>query len=219
MQKSPTDSTFLAASRQELPFLLDALIGSTGFFRQPEQFRFLNDVMVDHLRNNAPVPQSFLVVGGDAGADAYSLCLSLIATMKSGQPFSILATEFLPDKTTKAARAVYPQTCMRTEELQRMKQFLLRSRNRNPVQIRLRPGIRALVQFRCADIFSGFALREQMDIIFCRHVLHHFHPAIAARLAQKLAAHLAPGGLLFLGAEMQKPKTFKKIGPAIYQKI
>jgi len=219
MQKSPTDSTFLAASRQELPFLLDALVGSTAFFRQPEQFRFLEDVMLDHLRNDVPVPQSFLVVGGDAGADAYSLCLNLIANVKSGQPFSILATEFLPDKTAQAARAIYPQTCMRTEELQGMKKFLLRSRNRSPEQIRLRPGIRALVQFRCADIFSGFALREQMDIIFCRHVLHHFHPAIASKLVQKLAAHLTPGGLLFLGAEMQKQAMFKKIGPAIYQKI
>lgn len=203
----------------EFPYLVNALAEGHGFFHRPEQFHFLGDVIDDSVRHPAFPPTTFLVVDCDAGIDAYSLGIALLEIRKRHpqHEFSILGTDFLADNLPRAIRGVYPQQSIATLPDALAREYFLRSRSAHKALVRLRPGVRAVVRFRSQDMFEQFSLREPVDVIFCRHVLHYFAPPLAISLADHLRAFLHPGGLLFLGREIGKLPGFHLVGPAVYQ--
>jgi len=221
MQMSSEENTFRSGLRLELPYLVDALGKDHGFLHDVRQFEFLAEIVADHHCNGSTALSSFLVAGCDRGLDAYSLCITLLEETKehAGLHFSILATDFLPVNVSQAKRGVYSSSSVRDLPQSLIKRYFLRSRNSATNMVRLRPGVRDMVNFRCQDIFESFALREPMDVIVCRQVLHHFHPALALALAGRLRQYLAPGGILVLGARMPRMPGFRHLDHALYQAI
>lgn len=221
MQKSSADSSFRPGLRLELPYLVDALSREYGFLHDARQFAFLAEITADHHRHGGPPLSSFLVAGCDRGIDAYSLCITLLeeAARRPGLEFSILGTDFLPANLDQAVRGVYAAATVRDLPKPLVKRYFLRSRTAPDELVRLRPGVRSRVSFRCQDIFESFSLREPMDVIVCRQVLHHFHPNLAAALAERLRGYLAPGGILALGARMTRAPGLRHLGHAVYQAV
>ena len=218
---SSEENSFRSGLRLELPYLVDALGRDHGFLHDPEQFQYLAEIVADHHRHGAPPLFSFLVAGCDRGLDAYSLCITLLeeAARQSGLDFSILATDFLPANLALAKRGVYASSTIRNLPAALVKRYFLRSRRSDQKLVRIRPGVRELVNFRCQDIFESFSLREPMDVIVCRQVLHHFHPALALALARRLRQYLAPGGILVLGARVPNMPGFRHLDHALYQAV
>jgi len=221
MQMSLEENTFRAGLRLELPYLVEALAKDHGFLHNSRQLHFLGEIVAEQYRHGDEPFSSFLVAGCDKGIDAYSLCLVLLeeAARLPGLPFSILGTDFLPANLDQAVRGVYSAESLHGLPQPLIKRYFLRSRDSASGLVRLRPGVRGRVSFRCQDIFESFSLREPMDVIVCRQVLHHFHPALAAALAGKLRGYLAPGGLLALGARMPRTKGFRHLDHAVYQAV
>lgn len=220
MQKSSAENTFCPGLRLELPYLVDALSTNHGFLHDTRQFDLLAEIVADHHRHGEPLT-SFLVAGCDRGIDAYSLCIALLeeAARLPGLEFSILGTDFLPANLGQAVRGVYPAATVRGLPGALIRRYFLRSRTAPDNLVRLRPGVRSRVSFRCQDIFESFSLREPMDVIVCRQVLHHFHPALATALAGRLRSYLSPGGILVLGARMSRAPGFRHLGHALYQAV
>lgn len=218
---SSEENSFRSGLRLELPYLVDALGKNHGFLHDPGQFQYLAEIVADHHRHGAPPLFSFLVAGCDRGLDAYSLCITLLeeATRQAGLEFSILATDFLPANLAQAKRGVYAASTIRNLPPALVKRYFLRSRKSDQKLVRIRPGVRELINFRCQDIFESFSLREPMDVIVCRQVLHHFHPALALALAGRLRQYLAPGGILVLGARVPNMPGFRHLDHALYQAI
>jgi chemotaxis protein methyltransferase CheR len=218
---SSEENTFRSGLRLELPYLVDALSKDHGFLHDARQFQFLGEIVADNHHHGAPPLFSFLVAGCDRGLDAYSLCITLLEEAKAhaGLDFSILATDFLPANLNQAKRGVYSWSSVRALPQNLLKRYFLRSRGSVTDLVRLKPGVRARVNFRCQDIFEPFALREPMDVIVCRQVLHHFHPGLALVLAGRLRSYLAPGGILALGAPMRNLPGFRQLGHALYQAV
>ncbi len=218
---SSEENTFRSGLRLELPYLVDALGKDHGFLHDAKQFHYLAEIVADHRRHGAPPLFSFLVAGCDRGLDAYSLCITLLeeASEHSRQDFSILATDFLPANLNQAKRGVYTSSSIQNLPQTLVKRYFLRSRSADKSLVRIKPGVRELVNFRCQDIFESFALREPMDVIVCRQVLHHFHPALALALAGRLRQYLAPGGILVLGAKMPGMPGFRHLDHALYQAV
>ncbi|MBE1425242.1 chemotaxis protein methyltransferase CheR [Desulfomicrobium macestii] len=221
MQMSSEENTFRSGLRLELPYLVDALGKDHGFLHDARQFEFLAEIVADHHHHGSARLSSFLVAGCDRGLDAYSLCITLLeeARERSGLEFSILATDFLPANLDQAKRGVYPSASVRSLSPALVKRYFLRSRDTGKNLVRLRPGVREMVNFRCQDIFDSFSLREPMDVIVCRQVLHHFHPALAQALAGRLRQYLTPGGILVLGARMPRMPGFRHLDHALYQAV
>lgn len=218
---SSAENTFRSGLRLELPYLVDALGKDHGFLHDSRQFDFLAEIVADHLRHGALPLHSFLVAGCDRGLDAYSLCITLleVATRHRGLDFSILATDFLPANLDLAKRGVYASSTIRNLPQTLIKRYFLRSRRADRALVRIRPGVRERVNFRCQDIFESFSLREPMDVIVCRQVLHHFHPALALALAARLRRYLAPGGILVLGAPLPDMPGFRHLDHGLYQAV
>jgi chemotaxis protein methyltransferase CheR len=221
MQKSSSENTFRPGLRLELPYLVDALAKDHGFLHHARQFEFLAEIVADQHRHGEPPLSSFLVAGCDRGIDAYSLCISLLEAARAlpGLEFSILGTDLLPANLDQAVRGVYPAATVEGLPGHLVRRYFLRSRNSADDLVRLRPGVRGLVNFRCQDIFECFSLREPMDVIVCRQVLHHFHSALAAALADRLRGYLAPGGILVLGAPLPRTRGLRHLGHDLYQAV
>lgn len=221
MQKSPQENTFRSGLRLELPYLVDALGKAPGFMHDARQLQLLADIVADHHRHGGPPFCSFLVAGCDQGRDAYSLCIALLELARNctGLEFSILGTDFLPDNLDAAVRGVYPAASIAELQPTLARRYFLRSRDKASGLVRLRPGVRARVRFRCQDIFENFGLREPMDAIVCRQVLHHFEPRLALALAARLRQYLAPGGILVLGERMPRMPGFRHLDHALYQAV
>ena len=221
MTKPPAENAFRPGLRLELPYLVDALAGDHGFLHDARQFEFLAEIVADQHRHGAPPLSSFLVAGCDRGVDAYSLCITLLEEARKlpGLEFSILGTDFLPANLHHAQRGVYRATSVRKLPQDLVRRYFLRSRVTPGELVRLRPGVRRRISFRCQDIFESFSLREPMDVIVCRQVLHHFHPLLAGALADRLRRHLAPGGILALGARLGRSPGFRHLGHAVYQAV
>lgn len=219
MHNATLTKSFLSGLRLELPYLMDALHSGGAFFCQPKHFHLLRELLEDHLRSTAGSPASLLCAGYDRGVDAYSLCIACLeATTKyAASPCLLLGTETLPENIQYAQRGIYPLDTVRDVPEALIRRYFLRSRDRTQPQIRLKPGIRALVNYRCEDLFAGFHVREPMDILFCRHILHHFEPRLEQALAERLRRYLAPGGFLFLGRDIVRPNGFTRVAPAVYQ--
>ena len=218
---SSEENTFRSGLRLELPYLVDALGKDHGFLHDSRQFQYLAEIVADHHRHGALPLFSFLVAGCDRGLDAYSLCITLleVAAQHSGLDFSILATDFLPANLAQAKRGVYASSTIRTLPQPLIKRYFLRSRKSDRDLVRIKPEVRERVNFRCQDIFESFSLREPMDVIICRQVLHHFHPALAKALAGRLRQYLAPGGILILGARMPDMPGLRHLDHALYQAV
>lgn len=218
---SSSEATFRSALRREVPYLVDALASRCRFLDNRPQLDFLADLIADWHRAGQ-APQSYLVPGCDRGIDAYSLCLVLFELSRTlpDLPFSILGTDFLPANQEQAVRGVYPATLVDHLPRAMIHRYFLRGRGTRMQEVRLMPGVRARIRFRCQDIFDSFRLREPMDVIFCRQILQHLHPALAQALAAKLRASLTPGGILILGAPLHRPHDgLQHLGQAIYMAV
>jgi chemotaxis protein methyltransferase CheR len=65
---------------------------------------------------------------------------------------------------------------------------------------RIRPALRAMTRFEERNLLEDCGGLGRFDAIFCRNVLIYFDAPAKTRVLAMLARHLAPDGLLYLGA-------------------
>jgi chemotaxis protein methyltransferase CheR len=99
---------------------------------------------------------------------------------------------------------------------------MLRSKDKNQKKIRIKPELRAKIQFERINFMDDdFGIKTQFDVIFCRNVIIYFDRPTQERLISKFYNYLKPGGFLFLGHSetmtgMNIP--LRTIAPTVYQK-
>jgi chemotaxis protein methyltransferase CheR len=142
--------------------------------------------------------------GCAAGEEPYSIALIwhlAVAAQSPGWRLEVIATDADPSSLERARRACYPRSSLR--ELPRDWQesaFVA-----EPGGLCLKPELRASVELRCAD------LRREMPpgpfhLILCRNLAFtYFAEADQREVAARLAALLAPGGALLIGARERLP--------------
>ena len=67
-------------------------------------------------------------------------------------------------------------------------------------QWRIKPNIRAMVNFQKQNLLENFSNMGSFDVIFCRNVLIYFDADTKKRVLSRLAAQTAPDGYLIMGA-------------------
>jgi chemotaxis protein methyltransferase CheR len=89
--------------------------------------------------------------------------------------------------------------------------------------MRAQPEIRSLVELRHINLNDDqYAVDGPFDLIFCRNVLIYFDRETKAAVIDRLARHLAPSGLLFLGHSEtlhNGAHALRHAGPTAYARI
>jgi len=165
----------------------------TAFFREPHHFASLGQLA--RARQGAAL--RVWSCACSTGEEAYSAAMTL---REAGQAAEVLATDVDTDALAVARRGVYRIEPLERIGAERMRRHFLRGTGSNDGQAMARPELRAMVRFAPRNLLGAdWPAQERFDAVFCRNVMIYFDRSTQRRLLDRIAAVLAPGGLLFLG--------------------
>ena len=187
-----------SASAEWQEFVNALTTNLTSFFR--EQYHF--PILTRHLQSlRKPGPVRIWCAAASTGEEPYSIAITAADAL--GRPsgdVQILATDIDTRVLEAAQRGVYPRDAVERLDVSMLKRHFLRGKGANEGFVRVSEALRQLVTFRQLNLLDpSWPMRERFDAIFCRNVLIYFDKPTQVRVVQKLAACLAPGGLLFVG--------------------
>lgn len=214
--------------KDEILHLIDVVTtNKTDFFREPRHFDFLTARALPDLTARSRTGRPLLVwsAGCSTGEEPYTLAMVMneYAESHSGFRFRILATDISTTVLAKADRGVYAKDVLSPVPAALQRKYFLRSRDRGSELVRVAPELRRTVEFRRLNFMdTDYGVLERADAIFCRNVIIYFDRPTQERILGKLAAHLAPGGYMFVGHaetlhDMDLP--LKPVAPALYRRV
>jgi chemotaxis protein methyltransferase CheR len=171
----------------------------TFFFRDKVPFEHVHDKVLPELMRLRANRRSLRVwcAAASTGQEPYSLAMILKDAVLAGWRVEIIATDIAQSVLEKAKSGIYSQF-----EVQRGLpiQMLVQHFKQIGDVWQLNPDIRAMVQFRQANLLQDFSHLGRFDIIFCRNVLIYFDQATKIDIFNRLLKVHEPDGFLFLGA-------------------
>jgi chemotaxis protein methyltransferase CheR len=188
--------------RQELQKLLQFLtIGETFFFRYHAHFKALASCVLPELaKSGGSRPLRFWSAGCSTGEEPYTMAMTIMEALPDwrSRDIKILATDINNRALNSARDGVYGRWKTRVTE----QRYLDRYFERIGESFVVKDEVKALVEFRHlnlqTDEFPGMGTGG-LDAIFCRNVMIYFSLATTKKIVDRFAAHLRPGGYLFLG--------------------
>jgi len=208
--------------------MLDCITtNETRFFREPQQFDFLEQQLIPAWKVAAAsgARQRRIRVWSAAcstGEEPYSLAMTLLSHFprESGWSIEILASDISTRVIEKAREAVWP--IERTREIPErfMKRYMIRGIGDQAGTARAGQEIRSVVKFDRINLSKeAYPAGGPFDLIFCRNVLIYFDTASKNHVIGQLTQRLEPGGCLFLGhAEsiLGMSANLRRVGPTLY---
>src|SRR5262249_42512393 len=219
------------ADRAERTVMLDSICtNETRFFREPRQFDFLEQDVLRRWRaegdaGRRPKRVRAWSAACSTGEEPYSLAMLLRTHFpaEAGWTVEVLASDISTKALDAAREGMWP--IARTESIPPayLRAYMLRGVRAEEGRARANPALKSLIQFSPINLNdSRYPVDINLDLIFCRNVLIYFDRATKAAVVDRLARHLAPQGILFLGhSETLHSGThaLRHVGPTAYSAI
>jgi chemotaxis protein methyltransferase CheR len=228
-------AAFLAdgeAGRAEMEVVIAELtIGETYFFRDPDQFAAIRDVILPDILQRKSASRQLLIwsAGCASGAEPYSLAILLareLGDQMSGWQIGIHATDLNRSFLTRAAEGKIRAAALRFTSDQMKRECFLKEGLTWTIQPRYRQWISFhqmnLVQ---SQFPASFPAGDVFDLILCRNVMIYFSREASGRLIGQFHRALGAGGWLVVGAaesSLDKLKMFRAVkdhGARLFQKM
>ncbi len=190
-------------------------INVTEFFRNPEKYRELKELVLPALLRSSPSLRVWSA-GCSMGAEPYSLAI-ILDELTPGQRHHILATDVDATILSRAREGIYTERDIQNvDKSRRLKYF--RKVNGG---FQIIPEIRERVRFQQHDLLLD-PFGNNFDLILCRNVVIYFTEKAKDELYHKFHRALKPGGVLFVGGTecIIKPRElgFEPFSPFFYRK-
>ncbi len=192
LQREPLEVTALYS---------DLLINVTSFFRNPEAFDALKQLVYPAIlkaRTSLSGPIRIWVPGCSTGEEAYSHAITLVEWLgeeRADVPIQIFGTD-LSESTIQRARAgVYKENIEADVASVRLRRFFHRSDG----GYQIRKSIRDLCIFSTQNIFNDPPF-SRMDLVSCRNVMIYLSQPLQKKVIPIFHYALNPTGFLMLGS-------------------
>ena len=172
----------------------------TSFFREAHHFPMLADQLRATDRGGRPL--EVWCCAASTGEEPYSLAITACEAFDTlTPPVRILATDIDTTVLQAAARGVYPVERIDALEPARKRRFFQRGAGANAGLCRVRPELRALVEFRPLNLLdTDYGLKgASYAAVFCRNVMIYFDKPTQHGVLRRIAPLLSPGGRLYAG--------------------
>jgi chemotaxis protein methyltransferase CheR len=191
----------------------------TGFFRHPRHFDAAAEQAVRAVRHRGQA--RLWSTAAATGEEPYSLAMALIEVFhREDPPATILASDIDADTLAAAAQGDYGERALRALEPGRQARFFGEATAAGRRCIR--PAVRRLVEFRTLNLADViWPVNGPFDVIFCRNVLMYLEACHRYAVVERLAALLAPDGLLILDPTEHLGKAghlFTQEADAVYRR-
>ena len=202
----------------------DVLINVTSFFRNPDVFESLRQVVYPKILVDRPStePVRVWVPGCSSGEETYSHAISLVemlSELRLEVPIQIFGTDLSEGAIQKARSGFYKEGIANEVSEVRLRRFF----HKVPGGYQISKSIRDMCVFARQNVFSDPPF-SRMDLISCRNVLIYLSPILQKKVipifhyALKNQGFLLVGnteGLLGAGAEIfdlveRKSKIYQK---------
>jgi chemotaxis protein methyltransferase CheR len=186
----------------------------TSFFREAHHFPLL----ADQLRAAPRGPRPLLVwcCAASTGEEPYSLAITACEAFDTlNPPVRILATDIDTTVLQAAASGIYPVERIAAIDSARRKRFFQRGAGANAGLCRVRPELRALVEFRALNLRDDdYRLaRGAYTAVFCRNVMIYFDKPTQYGVLQRIAPLLTDDGRLYTGHSESFNHALELISP------
>lgn len=172
----------------------------THFFREGHHFDLLAEQVLKPRLPQVKAGQRMRIwsAGCSAGMEPYSIAMTVLDLLPDAGQLNIriLATDVDPVILARARIARF------SAEETRPIPDRMKAQGIGPAEgggLRILPRVSQLVHFAELNLMQDWPLRGPFDAIFCRNVAIYFDKPTQARLWQRFAGLLAPGGVLFIG--------------------
>lgn len=173
----------------------------TAFFRENHHFQYLHDVVIPEvlLRNKNTRQIKAWSAGCSTGEEPYSLAMTLMENVPADWDIKILATDLDTHVLQTAIEGIYSEERVSGVSEQRLKRWFMRGKSAQLGQVKVRPELQQIIQFKQLNLMKEWPMKCHFDFIFCRNVLIYFDRETKATLARRYAQMLASKAWLFIG--------------------
>ena len=195
----------------------------TAFFREEHHFHAL----VEDLKARASIAQGrplrVWCNAASTGEEPYSLAMTVVETLGLSAQVKLVCSDIDTKVLATAGRGVYAADA-RGLSAERMKRHFMRGTGSNSGQIRIKPELARLIEFRGFNLMSPSwaSLGEPFDLVFCRNVMIYFDNATQRKVLEHMHAAIKPGGLLYVGHSenfSDARDLFRLRGKTIYERV
>lgn len=221
-----------AQGEEERVHFINAITtNKTDFFREPQHFDYLVRTALPALDagENPDLRErswhlKLWCAGCSSGEEPYTLAmiLSEFGAHRRNFDFSLLATDISTKVLDHARLGIYDEDRIDPVPQAWRPKYLLRSKDREQKQVRLRPELRSKISFHRLNFMAAdYGVKELFEVIFFRNVMIYFDKPTQEAVINKLCRNLVPGGYLFVGhseslAGLNLP--VKSVALAVYRK-
>lgn len=191
---------YLQTSPSEIEALFsDLLINVTSFFRDPEVFDGLKNIVFPTIMKDRPenAPIRIWVAGCSTGEEVYSIAITLfefLGDMAANTPIQFFATD-LDDKVVEKARSgIYPPTISDVVSDKRLQRFFTKVDDGYQIS----KHIRDVCIFAQQNVFKDPPF-SRLDLISCRNLLIYLTPVLQKKIMPIFNYALNNKGFLLLG--------------------
>jgi chemotaxis protein methyltransferase CheR len=218
------------AGETEMDVLIGKLtIGETSFFRDPEQFDAIRDIVLPDIleRKKASKQLRIWSAGCATGAEPYSLAILLahdLADRVAGWKIDICATDLNRIFLAMAAKGIFRHWALRSVSDEVRRECFSDEGTSWKIHARYKEWISFQYMNLVASEFSSPATPgDRFDLILCRNVMIYFTPEATRRLIGQFHESLGDSGWLAVGASEHNHdyKAFRAVsvaGTKLYQK-
>jgi chemotaxis protein methyltransferase CheR/two-component system CheB/CheR fusion protein len=177
----------------------DLLISVTRFFRDPEQFEQLREIIADLVESVPHSPYRIWVPGAATGEEAYSIAILFAEALGGPQQLrknrlQIFATDIDARALELARSGTYPLAALNDIPEEYQSAYFKISQDRLEVS----QDLRSVVLFSEHNVFQDPPFLN-LDLVSIRNVLIYFNTTLQERVLDRIHYALADTGLLFLG--------------------
>lgn len=201
----------------ELSIALELITtNETYFFREQKHFDYLQEEILPKLRPGG----NFRVwsAASSTGEEPYSIAMVLRDRCPS--EWELLCSDVNRTVVEQAKIGIYPDMRVKNIPPEYLRRFCRKGVGPQQGNVRVTAELREAVQFFTLNLHEDFPDIGKFDLVFLRNVLIYFENDNKAKILERIADKLNPGGILFVGHSESLhgiSTRFTPVKPAIYR--
>lgn len=210
----------------ELEFVHALTTNTTQFYREPQHFVYLTQVLPEILaakRKSGNKQLRVWCAAASTGQEPYTMAMIINNAIEDQFDWDIkfLATDLDREVLAKAAAGQYSEAEVKGLPPQ-YGRYLRKVTGTKREFYQIDPRLVRMIRFAPLNLMTNpLPFEHSFDIIFCRNVLIYFEAKVAEDVVSRMSAALAPEGLLFLGhaeAGAMRAPNMKSVHHAVYKR-